>query len=160
VREAERGRHTLVAVGASGLGGRRRLVEGSVPTEILRRAPCSVLVARQADDAFPRRIVVGVDGSPASALACAAARSLAARFGADIEELVALGGRLIDDLLVAAISDGCHASPAPPSAALLEAAGDADLVVVGGRGLHGFRSLGSVAERVALGAPCSALVVR
>ena len=36
----------------------------------------------------------------------------------------------------------------------------ADLVVVGSRGLHGMKSLGSVSERVAHKADCSVLVVR
>jgi nucleotide-binding universal stress UspA family protein len=37
---------------------------------------------------------------------------------------------------------------------------DADLLVVGSRGLDGFRALGSVSERVAHEASCSVLVVR
>ena len=44
--------------------------------------------------------------------------------------------------------------------ALVEASRDADLLVVGNRGLHGLRALGSVAERVAHQAACSVLVVR
>jgi nucleotide-binding universal stress UspA family protein len=36
----------------------------------------------------------------------------------------------------------------------------ADLIVVGSRGLHGVRALGSVSERVAHWARCSVLVVR
>ena len=44
--------------------------------------------------------------------------------------------------------------------ALVEAAADADLLVVGSRGLHGFKALGSVSERVAYEAACSVLVVR
>jgi len=44
--------------------------------------------------------------------------------------------------------------------ALVAAAAEADLVVVGSRGLHGLRALGSVSERVAHTASCSALVVR
>ena len=35
-----------------------------------------------------------------------------------------------------------------------------DLLVVGSRGLHGARTLGSVSERVAHKAPCSVFVVR
>lgn len=34
------------------------------------------------------------------------------------------------------------------------------LIVLGSRGLHGIRALGSVSERVAHRAPCSVLVVR
>jgi nucleotide-binding universal stress UspA family protein len=47
-----------------------------------------------------------------------------------------------------------------PVRALVAAAADADLVVVGSRGLHGLKSLGSVSERVAHDARCSTLVVR
>jgi nucleotide-binding universal stress UspA family protein len=47
-----------------------------------------------------------------------------------------------------------------PVRALVEASKDADLVVVGSRGLHGFRALGSVSERVAHRARSSVLVVR
>ena len=42
--------------------------------------------------------------------------------------------------------------------ALTEAGGD--LIVVGSRGLHGLRALGSVSERVAYGAKASVLVAR
>jgi len=37
---------------------------------------------------------------------------------------------------------------------------DADLLVIGSRGLHGFRALGSVSEKVAHRAESSVLVVR
>jgi nucleotide-binding universal stress UspA family protein len=47
-----------------------------------------------------------------------------------------------------------------PVPALVEAAACADLLVVGSRGLHGLRALGSVSERVAYQAGCSVLVVR
>jgi nucleotide-binding universal stress UspA family protein len=47
-----------------------------------------------------------------------------------------------------------------PVGALLEASEQADLVVLGSRGLHGLRALGSVSERVAHEASCSVLVVR
>jgi nucleotide-binding universal stress UspA family protein len=44
--------------------------------------------------------------------------------------------------------------------ALVDASHEADLVVVGSRGLHGVQALGSVSERVAHRAVCSVLVVR
>ena len=47
-----------------------------------------------------------------------------------------------------------------PVVALVEAARDADLLIVGSRGLHGLKALGSVSERVAHDASCSVLVVR
>jgi nucleotide-binding universal stress UspA family protein len=47
-----------------------------------------------------------------------------------------------------------------PVRALVGASGIVDLVVVGSRGLHGVKALGSVSERVAHQANCSVLVVR
>ena len=47
-----------------------------------------------------------------------------------------------------------------PVRALVDAGANADIVVVGSRGLHGLKALGSVSERVAHQAPCSVLVVR
>ena len=43
---------------------------------------------------------------------------------------------------------------------LVEVAIEADLLVVGSRGLHGMKALGSVSERVAHEAKCSVLIVR
>lgn len=47
-----------------------------------------------------------------------------------------------------------------PVRALVGASGIVDLVVVGSRGLHGLKALGSVSERVAHEAEGSVLVVR
>jgi nucleotide-binding universal stress UspA family protein len=49
-----------------------------------------------------------------------------------------------------------------PAATLLEAAGDADLLVVGSRGLGGFSRLllGSVSEQLAHHAPCPVTIIR
>jgi nucleotide-binding universal stress UspA family protein len=47
-----------------------------------------------------------------------------------------------------------------PARALVEAAIEADLLVVGSRGLHGIKALGSVSEQVAHEARCSVLIVR
>jgi nucleotide-binding universal stress UspA family protein len=44
--------------------------------------------------------------------------------------------------------------------ALVDAAADCDLLIVGSRGLHGLAALGSVAERVAHRARCPVLIVR
>ncbi len=161
LREIERCEHTLVAVGRSGGGRLLGIVGGEIATGIVHRAPCSVLVAREAGTGFPRRLVVGVDGSIESAAAYAAARFVADRFGAELGALVAGGGKGVDERLVAVITEGEHEDSAEtPVHALLTAAGRADLVVVGSRGLHGVRALGSVSERVAHSAPCSTLIVR
>jgi nucleotide-binding universal stress UspA family protein len=161
LEEIERDEDTLVAVGSSGTGRLLGIVEGSVATTIIHRAPCSVLVGRAAKNGFPCRIVVGVDGSLESAAAYAAARYLAERFDSELHALVAWGGKGVNERLVAAITDGEHVDDhEPPAEALTQAAESADLVVVGSRGLHGLSALGSVSERVAHTASCSTLVVR
>jgi nucleotide-binding universal stress UspA family protein len=138
LRELRTGRHTLVVVGGRRDSRAIGVLAASVATELLHKAPCSVLVARPGATRI-RRIVVGVDGSREAECARAAAALIAARVHAEVVELTAA-------------EDPVHA--------LIEAAGDADLLVVGSRGLHGLRSLGSVSERVAHQAPCSTLVVR
>lgn len=144
---------------ASGrLGG---IVLGSVGTHVLHRAPCSVLIARPSADetAFPRSIVVGHDGSKGAAAAAAAAKELAHRFDAVLRILVATGGDpvQIDPL---AQEKGLEWSSLRPTDALATVSAEADLLVVGSRGLRGVRALGSVSERVGHLARCSVLVVR
>ena len=159
--EIERDEDTLISIGSSGIGRLLGIVEGAVATELIHRAQSSVLVVRQAKDGFPQRILVGVDGSVESAAAYAAARYLAERFDAELHPLVAWGGKGVNERLVAAITDGEHEDRhEAPAHALTDAAERADLVVVGSRGLHGLRALGSVSERVAHTASCSTLVVR
>ncbi|HEU5277672.1 MAG TPA: universal stress protein [Gaiellaceae bacterium] len=161
LEEIERDEDTLVAIGSSGTGRLLGIVEGAVATEIIHKAPCSVLVARPVDNGFPRRVVVGVDGSVESAAAYAAARYIAERFGAELHALVAWGGKGVNERLVATITEGDHEDRREgPADALASAAESADLVIVGSRGLHGLRALGSISERVAHSAPCSTLVVR
>jgi nucleotide-binding universal stress UspA family protein len=161
IREAEREDATLIAVGSHGMGRARGIAFGSTTTEVVHKAPCSVLVTRRADPGFPRAIVVGVDGSPQSAAAYAVALELSARSGTTLRPIVARGGKGVDERLVAAIV-GHHYEGLPdkPVQALVAAASDADLVVVGSRGLHGLGSLGSVSERVAHQADSSVLIVR
>lgn len=135
-------RADVVAVGTHGLGRVAGIALGSVASRMLHRAPCSVLVARGGTPGTwaPRRIVVGVDGSAEADAALAVARELESRFEASARVLRVDAGR--------------------PATALTDAASDADLLVVGSRGVHGARALGSVSERVAHDAPCSVLVVR
>jgi nucleotide-binding universal stress UspA family protein len=162
IREAERTEATLVVVGAKGLGRTRAILAGSTPSELIHKCSCSVLVARGASPDFPRKIVVGVDGSPESALAYSAACEAAERCEAEVWPVVATGAngvdlRLVDELLPRDEREQLHE---PPVRALLAAAADADLIVVGSRGLRGLASLGSVSERIAHAARCSVLVVR
>jgi nucleotide-binding universal stress UspA family protein len=66
--EARRRRARVIAVGPRAQSALDRALLGSVALEVLRHAPCSVLVAR-GRLASPLRAVVGLDGSPASARA-------------------------------------------------------------------------------------------
>jgi nucleotide-binding universal stress UspA family protein len=133
---------SLIAVGSHGLRRIEEVTVGSVTARLLRHAPCSGLVARAPAEGrwTPRRIVVGTDGSEAAAGAVAVAATLGERLTATVETV--------------SIE---HQRAAP---GLLEAAAGADLVVVGHRGRHGARLLGSVSERVAHSARCSVLVIR
>ncbi len=161
IEESERSNATLLAVGSHGAGRVRGILVGSTATAVVHKSPCSVLVARPAPEPFPKRIVVGVDGSPQSATAYAAARYLGERFNAELWPVVAHGGKGVDQRAIPNIVDYRHEdSPDDPVTALVAAAAGADLVVVGSRGLHGLKALGSVSERVAHQSRCSVLVVR
>ena len=161
IHEAERAEDTLIAVGSRGVGRMAGIVMGSVATELIHKAPCSVLVARKRSDAFPHKIVVGIDGSPQSLAAYAVAKQLAEKFETELVPVRAHGGKQVERHLVDRLI-GHHREDLPdePVTALIAASADADLLVVGSRGLHGVKSLGSVSERVAHQARCSVLIVR
>lgn len=160
IAEADATAATLIAVGSHTRSRLRGIVAGSTATELVHKAPCSVLVARPAGPDFPRRIVVGVDGSPESAAAYALGAELAERFAATLWPVVAHGGVGVDRHAVARVVGPRHEDlPDEPVLALVAASAEADLVVVGSRRLRGLKSLGSVSERVAHRARCSTLVL-
>ena len=163
ISEVEREQDTLLVVGSRGLGRLAGFVVGSTATEVIHKAPCSVLVVRRGRerDEFPNKIVVGVDGSPESAAAYAVARRLSERFSAQLWPVVAHGGKAVDRRPIDLIVDrGREDLSDEPVAALVASSAGADLLVVGNRGLHGLRALGSVSERVAHQASSSVLIVR
>ena len=131
--------NTLVALGSHGAGRAKGILIGSTATELLHKAPCSVLVARKPLSTFPSSIVVGVDDSPKGVTADAVAQDLAEHFGAELDR---------------------YENVRHPVNTLVEAAIEADLLVVGSRRLKGVKALGSVSERVAHEAKCSVLVIR
>lgn len=160
LRTVESVEATLLAVGSHGTGRALGIVIGSTATEVIHKALCSVLVARTAFK-FPSRIVVGLDGSDESLAAYEIAQAVADRFEARLDPILA---SLEDDVDTEAIeklvgrrvrSVYNHAADA-----LVAASADADLVVLGSRGLRGIKSLGSVSERVAHQAASSVLIVR
>lgn len=165
IREIEEAGATLVALGSHGHSRVAEMVLGGVAGEMLHHAPCSVLIARppaggSGESGFPRSIVVGTDGSHAASQALNGAVELAERFGADLRVVTATGGKDVDLAEAHAQAPLLDELPGRPVRVLVEAARTADLLVVGSRGLHGLRALGSVSERVAHEAPCSVLVVR
>lgn len=161
LEHARREDASLIAVGAQRHGRLVGVLAGSTATGVLHDAPCSVLLARPrlGERWFPHRIVVGVDGSEPSLTALETADELAARLGSTMTVLTATSGKQVarTEPLSARVDDWV---PSHPVAGLVDQSAHADLVVVGSRGLHGVRSLGSVSERVAHRAHCSVLVVR
>lgn len=160
--ELERERATLVALGTHDRSRTAGILLGGVATTMLHEARCSVLVARPAaePELFPRSLVVGADGSPESLQAAAVAGEIRDRFGASLRAVAATGGKPVDADRLAASGLDLQWDEREPVAALAAASAAADLLVVGSRGLHGLRALGSVSERVAHRARCSVLVVR
>jgi nucleotide-binding universal stress UspA family protein len=133
-------RATLLALGGRHSSRFLGIMLGGTSSELLHDATCSVLIARPPAEGTwqPRRVVAATDGSPPALEALAAADDIRSRLGADVE----------------IVSDAQH-----PARDLVERSHEADLLVLGSRGLHGVRALGSVSERVAHHAKCSVLVV-
>jgi nucleotide-binding universal stress UspA family protein len=152
---------TLIAVGTHGRGRATGILLGGVATAMLHDANCSVLIARapRGRGTFPRSVVVGTDGSRHSKAAHDAAVELQERLGCEVRVVVAEGGKPVDIDGLARIPELAWDARKPVDA-LLAASDDADLVIVGSRGLHGYASFGSVSERVAHEARSSVLVVR
>jgi nucleotide-binding universal stress UspA family protein len=159
------GDDTLLALDAPHEGRVLGILDGDPGTWLLHESARPVLLARGPEDAgdFPRVVVAGVDGSAPSAVAAEAAGEIARRRGAELRLVVARGGRGVDRDAIEALRERLPAhelveDPRNPVHAL--AGAGADLIVVGSRGLHGLRALGSVSERVAHGAEVSVLVAR
>jgi nucleotide-binding universal stress UspA family protein len=160
--EVEHAHATLLAIGSHGHHRAVEILAGGPAGELLHRATCSVLLARPPGDPerFPRSILAGLDGSREAEAALAAAEELAGRFGSGLRVMTALRAKDVDLARVQARAPLAEQVDARPVDALVSASRDADLLVVGSRGLHGLRALGSVSERVAHQALCSVLVVR
>ena len=162
LNELKREQATLACIGSHSHHRLPGIVLGYVATTLLHEAPCSVLVVRTPPDpaAFPRSVVVGVDGSAHAEAAYTVASALAERFGAALRPLSASGGSYVDTEALGRELPNLDVDSRAPVEALTEAATHADLLVVGSRGLEGLRALGSVSERAAHHANCSVLVVR
>jgi nucleotide-binding universal stress UspA family protein len=151
---------TLLALGGRSSSRFLGIMAGETAATLLHEAAVSVLLARMQPGQRwqPRRIVVGIDGSAPSLRALAVADDIAGRLGSILRVESATGGKTVD-------RQGDWTSrvdawdPGHPVVALLDRSLSADLLIVGSRGIHGVRALGSVSERVAHRAICSTLVV-
>jgi nucleotide-binding universal stress UspA family protein len=154
---------TVVAIGSHGHRRLSGIVIGSVATALLHSAPCSVLLTRPVQEGFPRSIVVGIDGSAQSRLAAGHAAAIAARTGAELRGLVAMGGPPVDYAEVRSIvadNGGFLLTDDERDPVDAFSGVEADLLVLGSRGLRGVHALGSVSERAAHRAGCTVLVIR
>jgi nucleotide-binding universal stress UspA family protein len=165
VLEAKVRNATVVAIGSHGHRRMPGILLGSVATALIHAAPCSVLLVRPGgEDAFPRSIVVGLDGSAQSREAARHAAAIAERTGATLHGLVAMGGAAPVDYaeVRSIVIDSGGFLLTDDTRDPIDAFSDVetDLLVLGSRGLRGVYALGSVSERAAHRAGCSVLVVR
>ena len=190
----------LLVVGSRGRGGFASLLLGSVSRKCVHLASCPVVVVgggtsegindseASSGDELPHRIVVGIDGSPASITAANWAAKQARLSGANVEALTSWewpdnygwsiypseydperdGQVILDEVLSpirAAHSDITISTTlveGHPADQLVEASHGADLLAVGSRGHGEFAGLllGSVSEHCLTYAHCPVLVVR
>lgn len=180
VNAAKRGIR-LLAVGSRGLDALDRFMLGSVSTQVIHHAPCSVLLVREAPRTL-RRIVLAIDGSTASKRALqfllrtmrptSQEPALVAVTHAmpflNYPELRRAGQAMVEECSATLLQAGYRVEQVPtignPADEILKVADthEADLIVTGAKGLGavGRFLLGSVSTRVAQHASCSALVVR
>jgi nucleotide-binding universal stress UspA family protein len=173
----------MVVVGGRGHGELPGLRLGSVSWQVAGHASGRVVVVRGAwrpANRVPGPVVLGADGSPVGQAATVFAFEEAALRAVPLVTVCALtdapgrlgGSHHVEeefDHMVAAeakehpeVSVVRHVLPGTPRAALLSAAADAQLLVVGARGRGGFdeMSLGSIAQAMLLYAPGPVAVVR
>jgi len=188
LREVSQRAHLLV-VGRRGLGGVEGLVLGSVSSDLAANSACPLVVVPEgARTDGP--VVVGVDGSPVSTAAIAAAFSAAALLGVPLVAVHTYDAhprfsfrehgedweqRVVDEAresLGSQLAGGQADNPDVPvetvvgtggaAGEILGAAREAQLVVVGsrGRGELSGALLGSTSRSVLHGADCAVMIVR
>ncbi|MDP4335120.1 universal stress protein [Curtobacterium sp. A7_M15] len=182
----------LLVVGSRGRGGFRGLLLGSVSAACIQHASCPVLVDRGAATASAGRgtVVVGVDGSPESGHALRFAVTLARGLGLRVrtittwqwpealnreeppfdhwspeQDALSTASSALDaaeDLIDDDVEVTSELVEGRPAGVLLDASRDAALLVLGNRGLGGFRGLlvGSVTQECAQHASCPVVVHR
>lgn len=180
----------LVVVGRRGTGGLVHELVAPKVIQVAHHAACPVAVVPEAWTGDGRGVVVGVDGSDQARDAVRWAADEAAHRATELTAVLAWG--LLDqkhaagddkfdpdygsDDATAVLRDALADALGPdvpatvtasavndlPASALLDASRGAELLVVGARGLGGFRELllGSVSHRCLVHATCPTVVVR
>ncbi|MGW1678188.1 universal stress protein [Saccharopolyspora sp. NPDC002376] len=182
---------SVIVLGSPELSRTRRVLLGSTAAEVVRTATAPVMVLRderdgeRAEAPVFERIVVGVDGSECSSRATGFAYDFADRHGAELTAVLACTSPDLGRELEPGVVDDCRrelsealagwrehypdvrvkeqvTTSERPAEALLSAAVDADLLVVGTRGRGAIRStlFGSVSHTAVHYAPCPVAVVR
>jgi nucleotide-binding universal stress UspA family protein len=173
----------MVVVGARGRGGLPGMLLGSVGQQVSAHARGRVVVVRghwhPAAEYFPGLVVAGADGSAAASAAIAFAAEEATLRAVPLQIVCALAdapgvlggaGRMQEavDHDIACLEKQHPELPVlrqvtfgQPRTALLDAAAEAQLIVVGSRGRGGIGGmpLGSVAQAIVYHAPCPVGVV-
>ncbi|GAA4263063.1 universal stress protein [Dactylosporangium darangshiense] len=167
----------LVVVGSHGHTALAAALRGATGARVALRAPGRVVVVRGRIDAGEGPVAVGVDGSHTDNRLLAAAFEQAARRGCEVLAVRAVPGvagqeradllaELTDDLerwsrRYPTVPAFARTPDLDPAAALLDASGEARLLVLGGR-THGPAAAllaGSVGQRLLYHAGCPLLIV-
>ncbi len=138
-----------IVVGVDGSGSSQQALEWAVKHAALEHAPLTVLTVREvAGSPFSGSPIIHDEDKPAEERARQAAQEAVDKTITDL-------GTRPDSVTVRAVSGR-------PAQELIEASQDADLVVVGSRGVGGFASLlvGSVSSQVVNHAACPVVVLR
>jgi nucleotide-binding universal stress UspA family protein len=180
-------RHDLLVVGSRGGSRASGIFVGSTASQLAHRTDRPLLIARRTPEEesaeaalyrrkrppeFPRAVLLASDGSPASWIAAGAAariaharrstvavihvpRGLHPQWGRQIGKQMAMLSEATGTDAVLLGGPG----RIPERIAEAAMAADASLIVIGRRGLRGWRALRSVSERVVHQASCSVLTV-
>ena len=181
-------RAQLVVVGRRGNGRFPREVIGPKALQVVHHAACPVAVVPDAWTGDGQGVIVGVDGSEPSAAALRWAAAEATRRNTAVTAVMAWGlldqhhrpgeapfdpdysevdaRAALDAFIESALGPDSAASTIAvndlPARALIDSSDTAELLVVGARGLGGFRGLllGSVSQRCVTHARCPTVVIR